>query len=222
MAVVRSRSERSLAAVLASHPVYVEANRAQAEEGYNARLAALEAREASLRQREENVTHREQALQVAIDEGLAQETEGWQEALTTLTQALEKVRADADAIRRAAAGQCVELSLLMAAKLVGRVAAEENSWLVERWEELLAAAEGFDHIIVTVPEAALPIIQKHLEQFGSETEIELRPDATLPTGGCRVHFGGTTLEADLGHQWQQLTKHYRDQSTGGQSEVGHD
>ena len=55
------------------------------------------------------------------------------------------------------------------------------------------------------------------EKHGSEMTIELVADATLPVGGCRIQYGGTVLEADLGHQWQQITQHYRERGAAANS-----
>jgi flagellar biosynthesis/type III secretory pathway protein FliH len=222
MVVIHSRSDRALAATMAPHPLHEAEIRRQIEETFAQREAQLDARERALEQREQALIAGEQALQESIDAGIAEATRGWEAALTVVQQGIAKLRDDAAASRRAAAGQCTELALLLAGKLVGKLAAEDDQWLLERWDELLAAADGFEHVVLTVPASASAIIQQHMKFLGPEVAIELQADPALPPGTCRIHFGGTTLQADLADQWQELTAHYRDNVAKPVAEVASD
>ncbi|MGD9649341.1 MAG: FliH/SctL family protein [Dongiaceae bacterium] len=140
---------------------------------------------------------------MATVEGLTAQT------LTRLEQQITATQQQMDQIAKAHAEQAAKLAFTMIKKLLPYMAGRETLVEVETLlNRTLEAALGEQQLVITISEAAMPLLQGRLQQIlkakGFEGRVQVSGDSSMQMPDAKVTWRDGGAEHRIKSLWQQL------------------
>jgi flagellar assembly protein FliH len=162
---------------------------------------------------EEMNTAREQAFAQGRDQGLAEAAAATEQAilqaLSVLDQRLAELLHFAANSNAAATDDAVAVAVGIVRKLFPALSAQGALAEVERMAaEAMHLVLGEPRLAIYVNEAILPALAERIEALSAEAayrgQVELKPDAVLPPGDCRVEWADGGAQRDTAALWRAI------------------
>ena len=220
MAILRSRNQQGNV-VKVANPAVDRSILAWEQRITDAEQQAYERAKEELREEYEGRLHEaEQAMAAAdqrIADGIAEAEQSmnqrWQQSIHSLARCADEIATLRAETLRASEGECVQLALVLAGKLLHRqLQDDEHTWLVDALRAGLDELPARHHISIAVHPEVAEVIEDHLDAALSlmdeaPSRPSIQPDAAMRPGSCRIECQGTIVDVGLQGAWERVAHH---------------
>lgn len=152
----------------------------------------------------------EEACERGCEEGQRQAERGLSNVFKALREAIEEVYAIREQVFRHSEEDLLKLSILVARKIIQQEVSQDRRILSNVVAAALDNASGRDDVVIRLNPDDLKLVnsqkQINLSGLGEKKLLNLKPDDTIPAGGCVVETQMGEIDARLEKQLDEIYK----------------
>jgi flagellar assembly protein FliH len=151
---------------------------------------------------------RDEGFALGKDEGFTQGMTEVQRLIARAHLMLERIQDKREAILNDTEQQMIDMTLLIARKVVKTISTSHKEVVAENIREALAKVKSRGNIIIKVNLSDLELSSQRLEEFTRQVEnggtIVVQEDSTIDPGGCVIETDFGEIDARIANQFAEL------------------
>jgi flagellar assembly protein FliH len=200
---ITENAEKQAADIKSAGAAEAERVKAAAE-----KCAQETAAEAARQAEQTGAAAREEGLARGKDEGFTQGMAEVQRLVARAHLMLERIQDKREAILNDAEQQMIDMTLLIARKVVKTISAAHKEVVTENIREALTKVKSRGNILIKVNLSDLELSSQRIDEFTRMVEgggtIQVQEDSTIDPGGCVIETDFGEIDARIANQFEEL------------------